>query len=89
MNATDFAKVIESNRKKILFGQNLKLTKEQKEEYLQTCSEMIIRIYDGRDQITFDEWMEFRHELQEMVWHYEFHQFDLDRHGHMSAFDFA
>lgn len=89
INAKDFHKLLEANRKKIPFGQNLKLTKQQKDDYMLTCQEMINNIYNGRSEITFQEWMEFRNELQEMIWHYEFHQFDLDPHGHMSAFDFA
>lgn len=89
MKAVDFAKFIEGSRKKILFGQNLQLTKGQKEDYLKTCKEMIVRIYNGRESISYEEWMDFRNELQQMVWHYEFHQFDLDHQGNMSAFDFA
>jgi len=78
INAKDFHKILEANRKKIPFGQNLKLNKQQKDDYMLTCQEMINNIYNGRAEISFDEWMEFRNELQEMIWHYEFHQFDLD-----------
>lgn len=65
------------------------MTKDQKENYLNVCSEMVKRIFAGREEITFEQWMEFKNELSEMVWHYEFHQFDLDHHGHMSSLDFA
>merc|ERR1712100_682676 len=33
--------------------------------------------------------MEFRNQLQEMLWHYEFHQFDCDSHDKIDSFDFA
>ena len=66
MTADKFAKVLEFHRKKILFGQNLKLTKEQKEDYFETCQGMIKNIWNGRESLTFNEWMEFRNELQEL-----------------------
>lgn len=50
---------------------------------------MVKRIFAGREELTFEQWMEFKNELSEMVWHYEFYQFDLDHNGHMTALDFA
>ena len=38
MTAKQFSKVIERGRKKILFGQNLKLSIKQKEDYNETCA---------------------------------------------------
>jgi len=63
MTADKLAKAIEFHRKKILFGQNLKLTKEQKEDYMETVKGMVKNIYDGKQELTFSEWMEFRNEL--------------------------
>ena len=60
MNASEFARMVESNRKKVLFGQNLKISKAQKDDYLRCCHDMIMRIYDGRESITYEEWMDFR-----------------------------
>lgn len=33
--------------------------------------------------------MQFRNFTIEHLWHYEFHQFDTDNHGHMSNYDVA
>lgn len=89
MTVDQFTKIIEAGRKKTLFGQNLKLSRQQKDDYLDTCKQMVERIYNGRKSISLCEWMDFRNELQEMIWSYEFHQFELDYKHHMSAYDFA
>jgi hypothetical protein len=48
---------------------------------------MCERIFAGRKKITFDEYMAFRNELIESLWHYEFHQFDRDHNDHLSNYD--
>lgn len=50
---------------------------------------MCLRIFAGKDHIHFQDYMEFRNELQEMLWHYEFHQFETDEQEHISTYDFA
>ena len=47
------------------------------------------RIFAGRETITFKDYMDFRNELQELLWHFEFHQFNVDDGGAISSFDFA
>lgn len=50
---------------------------------------MCVRIFAGKDQVKFQDYMDFRNELQEMLWHYEFHQFETDSTDHISNYDFA
>lgn len=50
---------------------------------------MCERIFRGKDEITFQEFSEFRNKLIESLWHYEFHQYQRDNHNHITAFDMA
>jgi hypothetical protein len=50
---------------------------------------MCVRIFNGREEITCQEYLDFRNSLQEMLWHYEFNQFDEVKKGSISCYDFA
>lgn len=50
---------------------------------------MVLRIFDGKDEITLDDYLEFRDNLQELLWEYEYYQFDNDKRGHISNYDFC
>lgn len=49
---------------------------------------MCVRIFNGREEITCEDYLAFRNQLQEMLWHYEFHQFE-NKGGKISNYDFA
>lgn len=50
---------------------------------------MCIRIFGGKEEITCEQYLEFRNKLQEMIWHYEFYQFEEEKKGQISCYDFV
>jgi hypothetical protein len=46
-------------------------------------------IFAGKTEITEEDFIKFKHDLQELLWHYEFNQFDVLEDGTITAFDFA
>lgn len=50
---------------------------------------MCERIFNGREKIDFEEFNEFRNQVIESLWHYEFYQFERDGHDHISDYDMA
>lgn len=65
------------------------MAKAEEQDFIETHKNMCSRIFAGREKINFDQFMEFRNELQEMLWHYEFYQFNVDKAKYIPTFDFA
>lgn len=65
------------------------MLKRQEEDFQTTNKMMCVRIFDGKEEITCDDYLAFRNQVQETLWHYEFHQFDTNQEGKISAYDFA
>lgn len=78
MNLEDFTASVAGHRKKTTFGKKHKFLKREEAEFTRVCKGMCERIFAGKKEVTFDEYMAFRNDLQEMLWHYEFAQFDTD-----------
>jgi hypothetical protein len=89
MSIGKLAKAIGSHRLKTNFTQKHSLKKNQQIEFLEVNIGMCERIFKGKTEITYREYMDFRNKLIESLWHYEFHQFERDNHDHISAFDMA
>ena len=65
------------------------MLKSTDEEFLNTNQIMTKSIFEGKIEITEDELIAFKHSLQELLWHYEFHQFHVDDQDRLSKHDFA
>jgi hypothetical protein len=50
---------------------------------------MCEKILDGKNEISYREFMDYRNKVTEALWHYEFHQFERDNHNHITSFDMA
>jgi hypothetical protein len=68
--------IIGSHKLKTNFNMKSVLTKKQENEFLEIKIAMCERIFAGRKKITFEEYIDFRNQLIESLWHYEFHQFE-------------
>ena len=65
------------------------MLKSTDDEFIATNQILTKNIFDGRMELTEDEFIAFKHKIQELLWHYEFHQFDVDENGCISGLDFA
>jgi len=50
---------------------------------------MTKNIFGGKTEITETDYIHLRNTMQELLWHYEFHQFCADASGCISGHDFA
>lgn len=92
MNIGQMSAYIRKHRKKTEFGQKHKadrMLKTSESDFVNTNKMMCIRIFGGKENITCEEYLEFRNKLQEMIWHYEFYQFVEDKKNQISCFDFV
>lgn len=89
MTIGKLAKCIGQHKLKTNFSQKHTLKKNQQTEFLEVNIGMCERIFKGKSEITYKEYMDFRSKLVESLWHYEFHQFDRDSHNHITDFDMA
>lgn len=94
MNSAQLSKTIARHKKRTTFGMLHKIHEnnkkdKQKDEFQEVSREICNRIFGGKDKIEFKEYMEFRHSLQEILWHYEFHQFQTDNQDHISSYEFS
>ena len=87
MNLEQFSKHLIAQRKKIKFGQKTRFTPSEREEFAKVATGMCERIFDGRKNITVNDYKAFRNQMQELLWHYEFEEFEQDAHHHISVFD--
>lgn len=83
------SKYLSSHRKKIQFGQKMGNAKRQEDDLASTNLLMCTKIFDGKLEISCEDYLDFRNNLQELLWHYEFHQFVEDKRGRISCYDFA
>ena len=84
-----FSAYLTKQRKKGNFGKKLDMLKSTDDEFVSTNQIMTKNIFAGMTEITEDDYINFKHTIQELLWHYEFHQFDIDSDGCISGFDFA
>lgn len=89
MSVGKLAKTIGSHKLKSNFNQKSALSKKQVEEFLEIKIGMCQRIFQGRDKITYEEYMQFRNSVIEALWHYEFHQFDVDQNHNITDYHMA
>lgn len=89
MNLQQMSSYLRTHRKKTEFGKKLDMLKRQEEDFINTNKQMCVRIFNGREEITCEEYLDFRNTLQELLWHYEFNQFDEVKKGTISCYDFA
>ena len=50
---------------------------------------MTKNIFNGKSEIEEHDYIHFRNTIKELLWHYEFHQFDVDSNGCITGHDFA
>lgn len=89
MSVGKLAKVVGSHKLKTNFNPKTTLSKKQVDEFLDVKIGMLERIFKGKEEISFDDYIQFRNFTIEHLWHYEFHQFDIDSQDHMSDHDVA
>lgn len=88
MTLGKLAKTIGGHKAKTNFTQKFKAIGE-KCDFTEVNIGMCQRIFKGKNEITYKEYMDFRNKLVESLWHFEFHQFEKDEHDHITAFDIA
>ena len=65
------------------------MKKKMDEDFEQTSKMMVLRIFDGKEEIGVDDYLDFRNLVQEALWHYEYHNFDENSKGKITTYDFA
>lgn len=50
---------------------------------------MVKNIFAGKTEITEGEFIRLRNDIQELLWHYEFYQFDTDANECITGHEFA
>jgi len=87
MNMKQFSKNLTAHRKRSHFAK--KDVKRLEQDFLETNRIMTENIFDGKSEITLNDFLEIRGEIQQTLWHYEFCQFKPDKNGNISAHDFS
>jgi hypothetical protein len=65
------------------------MLKRDEEDFLETNRQISQRIFNNEVEIDVDYYLDLKDSIQELLWHYEFHQYDTDKKETISAFDFA
>jgi len=63
MNLKDFSANLTTHRKKSQFGKKHDILKRDEEDFLQTNRHMSMRIFDGKADLTFDEYWATRDKI--------------------------
>lgn len=63
MNISQLSKCLREHRKKCEFGKKHDMLKRHDEDFAETNQMMCMRIFNGRDEITVDEYLQFRAKL--------------------------
>lgn len=67
-----------THRRKTQFGKKHTGLKADDEDFLETNRMMTTQIFKGKTELTFDEYIELRNSVQEILWHYEYFQLETD-----------
>lgn len=89
MNMLQFSKNLTQHRKKTQFGKKHDMLKRDEDDFLETNRQMTQKIFNNKVEIDVDTYLDLKDSIQEMLWHYEFNQYDTDKKETISAFDFA
>jgi len=69
------------------------MLKREEEDFLDANRQITQKIFDGRTEIDVDYYLDLKDSIQELLWHYEFCQYDTntdtDQNDSITAFDFA
>jgi len=89
MNAKQFSTNLTSHRRKNHFSKKHSNLKEKDEDFLETNKMMTAQIFKNKKELTETEFCELKNGIQEILWHYEFFQLNVDENDKVSAHDFA
>jgi hypothetical protein len=78
MTAKQIARAIYANKNRTNFCTKQAFKKDQEKQFLDIATVMCEKMLDGKQNISYREFMDFRNKMIESLWHYEFHQFERD-----------
>lgn len=85
-----FSKNLTAHRKKTQFGKKHDMLKRDEEDFQNSNRQICQKIFNKELEIEVNRYLDLRDDIQQLLWHYEFHQYDTDENdGTISAFDFA
>jgi hypothetical protein len=78
MNAKQFSTNLTAHRRKNHFARKQSNLAEKDEDFLETNRAMTATIFKNKKDLNEEEFMTLKNNIQEVLWHYEFFQLNVD-----------